>query len=341
MNMRFKDVLDLDKLPYFKKSGGHLFLKKEYIPKGGIVDAHTHLGWWYLFGKQINLWKKTQETHYFFPKSNNPVDFSHYTAFDYLPQNKKRAQIETVRAAIDSSGYSSTHTIPNRLEEMDRLGIKKSIVLAIDFPVVSRNSESILKAVNKDKESTQRFEVYISLHPLEMNKEKKLKEFLKKGAKGIKLHPQIQMFKPTHKGAYEIYDLALHYNLPILFHTGLSPISPRWQGKFVHFDLFKKVILDFPKNIFILGHSGVLDYKEAMHIAEGRESVYLELSGQTPSIIKEMIQKNGYDNLLYGSDWPYYPSALPLAKALIATEGMKGGVRDAILRKNAQRLLGH
>ncbi len=337
-HMKFDDVLDLDKLPYFTKSEGKLFLKKEYIPQSGIIDSHTHLGWWYLFGRPINLSKKTKETLYFFPEKDNPVDFTQYTAFDYLPQNKKRARLETVRAAIDSSGYSSTHTIPNRLEEMNRLGIKKSVVLTIDFPVISHNSDSVLHAIKKNEESKKRLDVYVSLHPLEQNKEKKLKEFIKKGARGIKLHPQIQMFKPTRKGAYEIYELALQYKLPILFHTGLSPISPRWQQKYVEFSLFEKVIKDFPKNTFILGHSGVLDYKRAIEIARGRENIFLELSGQPPSIITDMIKLNGHDNLLYGSDWPYYPSVLPLAKVFLATEGMKKEVREAILQGNARRL---
>ncbi|MCX6732601.1 MAG: amidohydrolase family protein, partial [Candidatus Roizmanbacteria bacterium] len=263
-----------------------------------------------------------------------------YTAVDFESKNAKKARFETVRGAFNRHGYSKTHTIPNFLNEMNRMGIHKSIVLAIDFPLVSKNSEHILTSIASHEEGKKRLIPFISLHPMERNKEKKLKQFLAHGAKGIKLHPQIQLFKPTHKGAYEIYELAKAHNVPILFHTGLSPISPEWQRRFVEFSHFKKMCADFPDNLFIFGHSGVLDYKEAIMLSKKYKNVYLELSGQPPQIIKEMIKMNGHEKLFFGSDWPYYPSILPLAKVLLATEGMDEHIRCALLGGNIQRLLG-
>jgi len=53
-----------------------------------------------------------------------------------------------------------------------------------------------------------------------------------------------------------------------------------------------------------------------------------------------MIRKNGHEKLLFGSDWPYYPSIIPLAKVLLATEREKDEVRADILGANVQRLFG-
>lgn len=337
--MKFIDVHDLVKLPYFSVDSRNKLILKPQYKRYPIIDAHTHLGWSYLFSREIDLSVFHENTHYFFPERSNGFDITHYTAVDFEAKNAKRARFETVRGAFNRRGYSMTHTIPNLLEEMDRMGIHKSLVLAIDFPLVSKNSEHILNSISSYEDAKKRLIPFISLHPMERNKEKKLKQFLAHGAKGIKLHPQIQLFKPTHRGAYEIYELAKTYNVPILFHTGLSPISPEWQRQFVEFSHFKKMCADFPDNLFIFGHAGVLDYKEAIVLSKKYKNVYLELSGQPPQIIREMIQINGYEKLFFGSDWPYYPSILPLAKVLIATDGMKENVRQALLGENIQKLL--
>jgi len=337
--MKFIDVPDLVRLPYFEMNSNKKIVLKPQYKKHHIIDVHTHLGWSYLFAQKINLHARYEKTHYFFPETGNPFDISHYSAVDYEAQNAKKARRETVRGLVNSKGFGKTHSIPNLVEEMDRMGIEQSVVLAIDFPVASKNSEHIMSSIASHKEGKKRLISFISLHPMERNKEKKLKRFISLGAKGIKLHPQIQLFKPTHKGAYEIYELAKKYNVPILFHTGLSPLSPQWHRRYVEFSLFKTVCADFPHNTFILGHSGVLDYKEAMQLSHKYKHVYLELSGQPPQIIKEIIKVNGPEKLFFGSDWPYYPSVLPLAKVLLATEEMHGDVREAILGGNARRVL--
>lgn len=337
--MRFADIFDLIRLPYFELNADNKVVLRAQYKQYSIIDSHTHLGWSYLFARKINLSLFHEKTKYFFPERSNSFDISHYTAVDFEKNNAKKARFETVRGAFNARGYSKTHTIPNILEEMNRMGIDKSIVLAIDFPLVSKNSEHILSSIASHEEGKKRLIPFISLHPMERDKEKKLKQFLLLGARGIKLHPQIQLFKPTHKGAYEIYELAKTHKLPILFHTGLSPISPQWQRRFVEFSHFKKICADFPDNLFIFGHSGVLDYKEAMQLSKKYKNVYLELSGQPPQVIKEMIEMNGYEKLIFGSDWPYYPSVLPLAKVLVATERMDEKIRRAILCDNVRRIV--
>lgn len=337
--MKYIDVYDFIKLPYFELDEDKKLILKPHYKKYHIIDSHTHLAWSYLFARKIDLHARYGQTLHFFPERGNDIDLNHYSAVDFEANTAKKARFETVRGAFNSQGFGRTHTIPNMLEEMDRMGISQSVALAIDFPLVSNNSEHMLTSIATQKEIKKRIIPFISLHPLDFHKERKLKEFIRQGARGIKLHPQIQLFKPTDRGAYEIYELAKKYKLPILFHTGLSPISPRWQKRFVEFSEFEKVCKDFPENTFILGHSGVLEYKAAMELSRTYTHVCLELSGQPPHAIREMIEKNGHEKLLFGSDWPYYPSAIPLAKVLIATEGLKEDVRAGLLGTNARRIL--
>lgn len=155
---------------------------------------------------------------------------------------------------------------------------------------------------------------------------------------GIKLHPTFQLFRPTNRFALEIYDLAAKHELPILFHTGFSPLMPKFFRKFVVFGEFEKVVKDFPDTIFILGHSAISEYERAAKLGRKNENVYLEVSGQPPQAIKKMINTMGDERILFGTDWPFYPIAISLAKVLVGTEGSFKS-RERILGKNAKKLL--
>jgi len=333
---RFKDVSDLRRLPYFQLEKGLLRLQKGVLDTA--VDFHTHLGWNYLFTRPIDLWKKTPQVHHIFPETGNPFDFDHYTARDFLPENAQKGRRELVRPAVDTRGYSASHTIPNMLAEMDRMGITRAVVLPIDFPVLSHNSDTILDAIAKKPESRKRLIPFASLHALDWRKKEKFDSYLAKGARGLKVHPQIQMSRPVHPGYRGVYRLAARHRLPTLFHTGLSPIAPRWHGHFVQYKDYVRVISENPGMTFIFGHAAISDWEDAARIAAERGNVYMEVSGQTPAIIKSILRIAGYEKVLFGSDWPFFPFAIPLAKALLATEGDRTA-REHLFHKNAERLL--
>jgi hypothetical protein len=133
-------------------------------------------------------------------------------------------------------------------------------------------------------------------------------------------------------------ELATQYKLPVLFHCGHSPLSPAIHKRFSNMEDYESIVSLYRNIPIILGHSGIDAWEEAVAIAKKYEHVYLELSGQPPSIIKKMMRTLGSDRLLFGSDWPYYPTALPLAKVLLATEGNEK-VREKILYANINHLL--
>jgi hypothetical protein len=223
---------------------------------------------------------------------------------------------------------------------MDLLRIEKSVLLAIDYPVLSHNTDEWLEAVNATRDSRMRLPVFMSLHPFAGNMERRLRTHLERGACGIKIHTQMQLFRANSKGAERIYDLADKYRLPVLFHTGLSPLSPSWQKRFVNMRDIEDALRSYPGVRFILGHAGGIDgYGEAMRLSRTYGNAYLEISGQPPRVIEEMIRKTDTRRILYGSDWAFYPMALPLAKALAGTERYKKA-RRLILRENALALLG-
>jgi uncharacterized protein len=329
---KFTNLKELTHLKYFyTNSLGELYLKKGIIDK--IIDAHTHLGWSYFLAKPVDLFKKNK-VKYFFPAEDHYFYLNKYSAANFDQKTRKICQKETLKGVFSSNGYSSTHTIPNLILEMDRLSISKSVVLPVELPLFSKNSEHVLGNISK----TKRLICFCSVHPFSFNKINKLEEYFKKGALGIKLHPPMQLCKPNNEKCFEIYEVARKYNKPIFFHSGHSPLTPEWQKKFTKKEDFAFVIKRFPKTKFIMGHSGIYDFDFMARLGRKYENVYLDLNGQPPSSIKKIIKIMGVDKLLFGSDWPYYPISISLAKLLLATENNKK-IRSKIFFQNIELLL--
>ena len=89
----------------------------------------------------------------------------------------------------------------------------------------------------------------------------------------------------------------------------------------------------------MLGHAGARDVADAIPLAKRYPNVWLDIHGQGVTKLNELIERVGSQRLLYGTDWPFYHLAATLAKVLLVTEG-RPDVRRAILRGNAERLLG-
>jgi predicted TIM-barrel fold metal-dependent hydrolase len=335
----FSEIAELSRLKYFTTDEkNELILKKGLLSRifhiNKIIDFHTHLGWNYFLSKPVDLNKECKTKH-FFSEKGQKVNLGHYSDFDFNKDLRQKCQIESVRGVISNNGFSGTHTIPNLLREMKRYRVIKSIVLAIDYPTFSKNSDHILDSIDNQDQLIP----FASIHPLVKNKEEMLKGFLKKGAKGIKIHPPIQLASPIHKGNYEVYELCKKYNLPILFHTGYSTLSPSILKRYTQAKYYRQVVKDYPENTFIIGHGGGSDtYLEMSEIGRYNENVYIEIGCQPPQNVKLTIDMMGSDRLVYGSDWPYYPMGMQIAKILIATEGHPI-LRNKILYSNANNLI--
>lgn len=326
MNTQFKDVSALATLKYFTRStDGILFLREGVASK--IVDAHTHIGWGIIDDVL------PEPTEYVFPYTNAKIDLSHYSAHDYDLALIKRARLETVRAVLARG--RNYHCSASHLErDLEALRISSAIVLAVD--IFGRiNSETVLSTASR---KPKQFIPFISLHPRKKHNDLLMKQYVARGAKGIKIHPPMQLIRPCSRYVCSMMELATHYHLPVLFHCGYSPLSPKVQARFSLMEDYRKIVSWYQNVPIILGHSGIDEWEEAVSIAKEYEHVYLELSGQPPEIIKKIIQAIGSDRLFFGSDWPYYPTALPLSKVLLATEGNEK-VREKILHGNITRLL--
>jgi len=331
---KFADCPDLARLKYFDlNEQGKLVARPEEV--GRVIDFHTHFGMTFLLAPRLNLFGKTDHVDYFFPYRDAPFDLDVYGAFCFTDQMLKKTAYEYFRAAYSANGFVRTQTIPNMIEDMDRMGITHSVVLALDYPWgISSISKNYLRYVKHET----RFITYASVHPYSTGRAEKVEKFLDMGARGIKLHPAQLLYRANNPRLWDIYEVCQKRRVPVLFHSGASPLAPKWQADLPAIKHFEEPLRDFPELIFVFGHSGIEEYQKVIELGKKHDNVYMEVSVHPPHHIREMVNGIGSERVLYGSDWPFYPFELPLAKSLIATEG-NPDLREKLLYKNAARLL--
>ena len=330
---QFASHMGLADLPYFElRDGDHLVLADADL--GPAIDFHTHLALAYVRPMQVDLQRAHPVTQHYLPMYRS-LDLDVYQNRNFTPEDLKRMTRDLTLSSLTAGGMRATHTIPNLKREMDDLQIRASVLLAIDYPALSDNARTWLQAASGQRELV----VFGSVHPFSRHVERKLDRQKAMGARGIKVHPAVQVVRPDWPRCLDFYRLCGDRGLPVLFHCGPVGIEPRLGRYMCQVRFYSRAIEQVPNTVFVLGHSGALQMNEALQIARRHENVYLELASQSVSNIRKILDEGPTDRVLFGSDWPFYHQATALAKVLIATEG-RPEVRRQVLYGNAARLLG-
>lgn len=168
--------------------------------------------------------------------------------------------------------------------------------------------------------------------------------------KGLKLHPNLQGFKPQPKDnppviaaiLRKIYDVASIHNLPVLFHGGKSNFTEtihekygfyprsRTNGQLENFcdkngksELFENYTM--PTVIAHLGHYGKIfhNYKLMADILKKYPHVYYDTSGLSPRFMEKALSMLPSKRILFGSDAVYNRIAYNLAFLYTAVQKSK------------------
>jgi predicted TIM-barrel fold metal-dependent hydrolase len=205
------------------------------------------------------------------------------------------------------------------VKDMDAAGIDKSVLLAIDWGLarylgdLKLSVEEINKAyADAVKKHPERLIAFAGIDPRRDNAAELVGRFLKEwDMKGIKFHTAAG-FYPNDKVCYPIYEKALQYGVPVLFHTGevLKPLYFKYcQPIYV-----QEVAMDFPDLPIILAHTGGCWYPEAVAICNNSTNVYLDLSVWQPRLLRPLafyralrtlLDSVPWQRVLFGSDYPF------------------------------------
>ncbi|MBL8601625.1 MAG: amidohydrolase family protein [Myxococcales bacterium] len=330
---RFENLHDLARLPWFSLKDGELVVDDPSVPTA--IDMHTHLALTYVRSNRVDLHRRTARTERYLP-DQRPIDFDVYINRNFSPEDLAALERDLGLGSLVDGGMRSTHTVANLARDMGALKISNSVLLAIDWPFgLSRNADTWLAAT----EGRSDMIVFGSVHPYDTQVEARLDAQKARGAKGIKVHPAVQMVKPDAARCMRFYKACGDRDLPILFHCGPVDIETRLGRYLSQVKHYERAIAENPRTRFVLGHSGALQMPEALEFAKKYPNCYLELSSQSLSGVKKILAEAPPDRPVFGTDWPFYSQAIGLAKVFIATDG-DDALRHAALYGNAARILG-
>ncbi len=329
---RFDRVQDLARLPWFDVDGDRLVIADRDV--GPIIDMHAHYALPTLWPRRVDLSRDTGATELLHPCCSRH-DLDVYANHNFGALGLKRLKRALVVGGLTGGGGRPTHTAPNLARDCKDLGIVHSAILAIDIGIPSHSVGDTVAAAAAGGATT----AFGSVHPRRRRPKEKLEEQLHRGARGLKLHPQLQQFMPSAPAAMALYALAARERIPVLWHCGPVGIELASARKFVEIPNYEPALAAHPATTFILGHAGALACEQAIALQRRHANAYLEVSCISLSQLRQVVAEADPDRIVYGTDWPFYHHALALAKVLVATEG-RPALRRKILHDNAARLLG-
>lgn len=330
-DIRFEGLLDLARLPYFEVKNGRLVLADASL--GPAIDVHTHLALSYGPAESLDVLADNGPAEHYL-KPDRAIDLDVYANRNYLDGDLRELERDLTLRSFTKGGMRRTHTIPALTNEMNELGVKTSVLLPIDFPFWSQNAKQWLKASRGRPE----FVCFGSVHPYGKRMCQRLDEQVAMGARGVKVHPAVQLIGPDDARSMKLFRLCGERGLTVFFHCGPVGIDNALGRKLTQVRRYEKAIAENPTTTFVLGHSGALQMDEGLALALQYPNVYLEVSSQSLSNVRKLVNEAPSDRLMFGTDWPFYPQSFGLAKVFLATEG-NDEIRRAVLYKNAERLL--
>lgn len=293
-----------------------------------IIDAHTHLGD-VLNPNGRELIHKT-----WIPDRNisdrglkvrditDPAQWAVWWQFDHGWDSSpikagamKLLNGVNVRASTKRNGAA---TLENCIVSMDAAGVQYQVTLPIPpyltfNDVLSANNTRIIPFTGVD------FQGIDFAHETENEFadriEKQLKLDFQNWAKGIKIHPILQVIPLVNKKVYIVMEILSEYNLPMLSHA--------WHAKYYKLEwteadkrqapehgldirAFAELAKKFPQVPIIVWHSGITAVQQVIDQLAALQNVHVDTSFQWQKYIKQLLDSFGEDRVMFASDWPFW-----------------------------------
>ncbi len=161
------------------------------------------------------------------------------------------------------------------------------------------------------------------------------------GVRGIKFLPSYQFYYPNEARLYPLYQKAQELRIPVIFHIGTS-IFKGTRLKYCDPIYLDDVAVDFPDLKIVMAHSGrSFWYDKCFYLSRLHKNLYMDITGLPPQNLLNYfpeLEKNG-DKVIFGSDWPTLHVSIAQNVETIKSLPLKDRTIEAILYKNAYRIL--
>jgi predicted TIM-barrel fold metal-dependent hydrolase len=178
-----------------------------------------------------------------------------------------------------------------------------------------------------------------SIHPDFTGWKNELARIKELGIKGIKMHPDYQLFDVDEKRLYPIYQYAFELGFIVLFHAGndigLYPPCHCTPER------LSKVVRDFPGGVIVAAHMGGYSRWDDVERYLVGLDLYFDTSyclGKMDDVqAKRIIENHGYERILFATDSPWTSQKEEVQK--LKGLGLEECAKKAILGENARKLL--
>lgn len=174
---------------------------------------------------------------------------------------------------------------------------------------------------------------------------------------GIKIYTCYQDINITSKKFTEVMELARKFNLPVMFHAGVSYAAYRKYGKKTIARMYgatelRVVAKMYPEINFIFSHLSKPDFNQMVMVAKECPNVYSDVSGLIDSKynmreitdcirrVKTFVNECGPEKLLFGTDFPVQSHVHSVYFVERGMEGFSSDDKQLVYSENARRILG-
>jgi hypothetical protein len=221
----------------------------------------------------------------------------------------KRHYLEYIRnipTFSDVEKVSEMVSVNSLILQMDEAEIEKSVLFAVDAPLLTASNEFVHNICQKYPE---RFVGFASVNPNKPDALQKLGSAIQDlGMKGLKFHPPLQDFFPNDPKLRPFYTLAIELGIPVVFHVGSTPFGNLVKLKQADPLLIDEVANEFPDLRILLTHLGTLWHNESFMITEKHPNVYIDTAAYPYEIetllTEKTIMRVGPRKFLFGTDFP-------------------------------------
>ena len=194
----------------------------------------------------------------------------------------------------------SNYTEAQLLGTHEKWGVDVSIVLPL--PHAAPSPEALHERIHHlCEDHSGKFFGVVELSPM-LEDEPYWKEaercFKQFGFVAVKLHTYLQPVHPQWKFADKVFEVAKHFQVPVMVHTGLGV-------PFAMPSLLIPRAKQHPDLPIILSHAGNTFYSdEAVMAAQTCDNIFLEPSWCTITSVRDMVNRIGSDRVMMASDGP-------------------------------------
>ena len=235
--------------------------------------------------------------------------------------------------------YDLDMSLNGKTDDLIRNGSRVGVVhyLVHSVATTPKQVKSINEFISYEvKEHDGLFTGFGTLHPDSDDIEGDVNYLLDLGLKGVKLHPDFQLFALNEERAFKLGEAINDADIPVLIHCGDFRYNYSNPEQLIPF------LERFPDMTVIGAHfAGWSMWEDATKQLAGTPNLYVDLSSSlyalSPETALELIHAYGADKVLWGTDYPMWDavSEMEYFNKIDLTEKE----RSQILYENASKLL--